>query len=277
MRSLLQAGMLWVAVCSTLPIKAAEPKPTDEKAVRAILDREMKGDFENLTVKELCQSIGTAYGLPVRIDTAAMKRLRSADAVAAVQLVGEGPQANEIRSLYETKIEIPLPRGMTVADVLAEICSQMPGKWSYRVRDTIVLIGPAFEPAVAPGHKEGVPQIPEVRIMEQLMGESVNIQVKEIPLTKALEELRRQTGANIVLDRKVLENAKAEVTATFNDARLLTVLQTLADMAELKVASVNNVFYVTSPENADRLQAEHNRDLFGDPDPTIPATPKPAE
>jgi hypothetical protein len=63
MRSSARAGaalLMLVSVSAFTP--AAEPRPANEKAVRAVLDREMKGDFDNLTVKDLCQYIGKEYG-----------------------------------------------------------------------------------------------------------------------------------------------------------------------------------------------------------------------
>ena len=263
------------------PDKAA-PKLADEKAVREVLDRELAVELDGQSVKDICVYLGDTYGLAVRIDTVSLKRLRPESGAPAAEalLVKDGPQANEIRNLYETKIDIPISRGMTVGETVAEICAQLPGKWSYRVRNTAVLIGPAFEPPVVPGsgvHGDANPMIPQPLILEQLVGESVSYKADDLPLATALEQLRKRTGANIVLDKKVADLAKTAVTGTFNDARLLTVLQTLADMAELKVASVNNVFYVTSPENADRLQGEHNRELFGEPPPAPPAPPAPPE
>jgi hypothetical protein len=256
------------------PEKAA-PKLVDEKAVRGILDKELEVELDGQSVKEICLYLGETYGLAVRIDSAALKRLRpeSMAVVGERQLVKDGPQANEIRNLYEMKIDIPISRGMTVADAIAEICTQLPGKWSYRVRNTSVLIGPAFEPAVAPGTHGDAPLINRERIMEQLMGESVSFSVTEMPLADSLQDLRKRTGANIVLDLKQAENAKTPVTGTFNDARLLTALQLLTDMAGLKVVSMNNVFYITDTESADKLQSDHNRDLFGDPTPTAPPAP----
>ena len=271
------------------PATAAEPKKkpekvvpnlADEKAVRGILDQELEVELDGQTVKDICLYLGETYGLAVRIDSASLKRLRPESAAPAGEalLVKDGPQANEIRNLYETKIDIPISRGMTVGDTLTEICTQMPGKWSCRVRNNTVLIAPAYEPPVTPGNGSqggelSPPQIPQVLLLEQLIGESVSYAASDKTLADVLIELRKRTGANIVLDARVADVAKAKVSGNFNDARLLTVLQVLTDMAELKVVSMNNVFYVTSAENADRLQGEHNRELFGERPPATPTPP----
>ncbi len=57
---------------------------------------------------------------------------------------------------------------------------------------------------------------------------------------------------------------------TFDDVRLLTALELLADMCELKVVSNSNVFYITGVENAAKMQKQIHRDLFGDPAPPPP-------
>lgn len=270
---LIAAGMIAGNSAFAAEPKKAAPKISDEKMVRDILDQEVAVELDGQSVKEICLYLGETYGLAVRIDSTSVKRLRPE---SASQLVNDGPQANEIRNLYAVKLDIPISRGMTVADALTEICTQMPGKWSYRVRNTSVLIGPAFEPPFTPGsnvHGDMATMIPMERILEQLLGESVSFSVTETPLAEALQELRKRTGANIVLDKKIAEQAEAKISGTFNDARLLTVLQLLTDMAGLKVVSMNNVFYITDGESADKLQSDHNRELFGEAMPPTPPAP----
>lgn len=106
-------------------------------------------------------------------------------------------------------------------------------------------------------------------MIEQVSGPPVSVAIERQPLARAIDQLRAQTGANIVVDfgRMTTEPAKTEITATFDDVRLFTALQVIGDMAGLKPVAMNNVYYLTSPENAHQLQEEVNRDLFGGREP----------
>lgn len=44
------------------------------------------------------------------------------------------------------------------------------------------------------------------------------------------------------------------LTITLNDVRLYDALRVLADMAELKMVYVGNMYYITTPENAKVFQ-----------------------
>lgn len=73
------------------------------------------------------------------------------------------------------------------------------------------------------------------------------------------------TGANIVLDARAKEKAKLAITADMHDVRLLAALRVLCDMCELQPVFLNNIFYITSKENAERLQRELDRKRYGEP------------
>ena len=53
------------------------------------------------------------------------------------------------------------------------------------------------------------------------------------------------------------------VAGTFDDVRLLTVLQVLADQAGLKPVTLNNVYDLTDGPNAATLQKLADRDIHG--------------
>jgi hypothetical protein len=86
------------------------------------------------------------------------------------------------------------------------------------------------------------------------------------PLAEALKELARQAGMNVVVDARVAEKAKTPVTARFQNAPLDTAVGVLADMAELKPFPLDNLLYVTTRENADRLE-ERTRPKAGPDEP----------
>lgn len=285
-----------VPVNAPAPAKLKDAGPADEKAVRALLKESPKfeGDPAGIPLQDLLQIVAKTHGLTVRLDFAGFKRFQQHDGGAAmamgagagaVFIATNGPATvEEITQLFDVKIRLNLLPTVTLADVLSDLCAQLPGKCAYRIRHNQVLIGPAFLPPVVPGSGVGGggsgvggagpnSSIPPHAMTEQLLGESVSAAIDDKPLTDAIAELRKCTGANIVLDARCKDKAKQAVSGTFDDTRLFTALELLADMCDLKVVSNNNVFYVTSPDNAAKMQKRIDRDLFGEAYPEQPMTP----
>src|SRR5262249_44654447 len=93
-------------------------------------------------------------------------------------------------------------------------------------------------------------------------------------LTLAFRDLADASGYNVVVDGKVKDTVrKRQVTARLANVPIDPAVRLLADMADLDVALVDNVFYVTTPEKARKLQEKARR-----PEtlarPTKPAGPK---
>jgi hypothetical protein len=87
----------------------------------------------------------------------------------------------------------------------------------------------------------------------------VSIAFDKRELQDALQEVADATGVNVVLDARAKEKAKAAITATVNDGAVDTVVQLLADMADLQAVTVNEIIYVTTKENAKALREEKAR------------------
>lgn len=276
------------------PAKAKDAGPADEKAVRTLLKDgpKLPGDGEGTPLRELLQIIAKEHNLTVRLDLAAFKRFNPSDAPGNVLGAGAGAvfislnaraTSEEVQQYLDVKIRYTTGPTYTLGDLLTDVCAQLPGRCAYRIRHNQVLIGPAFLPPVVPGAGVsgggGAPSIAPNVLTEQLLGESVSVAIEERPLTEAIAELRKITGANIVLDARAKDKANQAVSGTFDDARLFTALELLADMCDLKVVSNNNVFYITAPDNAAKMQKRIHRDLFGEPDapaamPTMTPVPK---
>lgn len=289
MRTALPTFLAVLAMAAVAP--AAPPiAPADEPALRTALAKPFSELPEGkVTLRELLDLLADRHGVSARLDTAAFKRLGSAanpgPAAAALPrerflaaAQADGPVDEETAAVlrhYDQAIQLPTARGLTVADVLGEAVAQLPGRCAYRVRGNQILIRPAYIPPVIPGgganpNEAFAPMVPQHQLLEQIVGEPVSVSVENKSLADAVKELRKLTGANIVLDARCKDQAKEMVDGTFDDARLLNVLSVLADMCDLKAVSANNVFYVTTPENAAKLQKEANRELFGDPWPALP-------
>lgn len=82
---------------------------------------------------------------------------------------------------------------------------------------------------------------------------------ESVPLQDALRELARTTESSIVLDARCAAEGKAKVTADFAGVPVDAAVRLLADMTDLKLVRVANVYYVTSPKNARLLQKEEDK------------------
>jgi hypothetical protein len=81
---------------------------------------------------------------------------------------------------------------------------------------------------------------------------------EEKPLADALKELARANDINIVLDGRSAD-AKTKVTAEFLNVAPEVAVRLLANMADLKLVRLANVYYVTTKENARALQEEEDK------------------
>jgi hypothetical protein len=84
---------------------------------------------------------------------------------------------------------------------------------------------------------------------------------RDRPLQDALRMLADDTESNIVLDPRSAEQAKTKVTAGQAGVPLASAIRVLADMADLELVRIDNVYYATSRENAGRLRdkEDHRR------------------
>jgi hypothetical protein len=81
------------------------------------------------------------------------------------------------------------------------------------------------------------------------------------PLADVVAKLSECGGTNILLDARCSAKTKKKVTATLvNHVTLETALRILTDMTELSYVTVENVVYVTSPENARKIEKEEQKD-----------------
>ena len=96
---------------------------------------------------------------------------------------------------------------------------------------------------------------PKKASVKALLKEKVILNVHQKSLAEALYQLSDQTGASIVLDPRAGEALLSPVSATFaNDAWLEGALTVLTDMAGLRFTVVAGTIYVTTPENANKLE-----------------------
>jgi RNA polymerase sigma factor (sigma-70 family) len=89
---------------------------------------------------------------------------------------------------------------------------------------------------------------------------------EDISISKALQRVTERTSFNVIVDSTVKEKVKEKVTVQFNNVPVDTAVRLLANMADLSMVQVDNVFYLTTPEKAKRLreeQAQVNKERLG--------------
>jgi hypothetical protein len=79
---------------------------------------------------------------------------------------------------------------------------------------------------------------------------------KPVSLEKALADHADASGFNVVLDPRAAEKGKGAVSIRLTNVPIDTALRVLADTAGLSVVRMDNVFYVTTPDNAKKLTTE---------------------
>jgi RNA polymerase sigma factor (sigma-70 family) len=221
------------------------------QGLRALLRQSAGIDkpIEQVALRDILDMLSDKFDVTIRIDPAAFARY---------QIVNP-------YSLYDQQVRLPVVRGMTVGEILRDILAQLPlpesgatGRVTFLVKGSQIVIVPAYLIPIAKAYGDDEPQrlLNAELIEEQVLGEPVSVEFHNRPLAEALRELADSTGTNIVLDSRAKQSGQTPVTASLQNVRLMTALRILADMAELQPVVVGNVYYVTDPKNAERLEKQ---------------------
>jgi hypothetical protein len=206
-------------------------------------------DDPNATLREALDQLGKQSGLTFDVNEAAFREEMIDDIFS--RPIGDRP--------------IPKMRNVTVERALRKVLTRIPATsgstFLVRREGVEITTGAAQAAEVWPKNYNG-PRLP-----------LVNVVFDKKPLGEALKELARQSGMNVVLDGRAGDKVKLPVTARLLNTPLDTAVRLLADMADLKPYPVDNLYFVTTRENADRL-AERPRwmgpvpeDIDGPPGP----------
>lgn len=111
----------------------------------------------------------------------------------------------------------------------------------------------------------------EATLLARQMRQLVSMDSTATPLADLLKHLADNTGANIVLDPRQAESAKGPIALKVDDVPLESAVRLAADIGGLRAVRLNNVLYVTSDANAEKLRIDAENLV-----PTPPAnTPTP--
>ena len=259
-----------VKVAAELPKPDAAKPPAADKALAAVastgrtattmlaLDKDagLLNPIEEVTVAELLATLSERTGITIRLDVGYFRKCG-------------------IEKPYERKISLAVVKGLSVRDVLQEIESVFIGaegsgtRIGIRVKGNQIILGQGSVAITMPGQGVALPYEEPPKLVTQdeiariLNGPIVGIAAENLPLSEFVNQLRDQTGANIVVDARLKEKMQQPITLTLNDTHLMTALKIAGDAYDLAPAVVGNVYYLTSKENAEKLLKETYRDIYG--------------
>ncbi len=248
------AGVWYVSAADApKPVTAASPafKPGSVAYVTHALSQPCgleNTTLENASMGELFEMLGQKHNLTIRLDPERFNKFTGHT------------------NLYETKLDPIRLRGLTLRDVIDEVCAQLSEepRAGYTVRAGQIVIGNSFVmPSVPGSYKRGVApmMIPESLMAKMLYGPTVNLAVQEKSLTEIVSLLREQSGVNIVIDPKLKDLASKRLTLTLADPKLWSVLKVISEMSDAAPAVMDNIFFITTPCNASKIMAETELNL----------------
>jgi hypothetical protein len=109
----------------------------------------------------------------------------------------------------------------------------------------------------------------EMAVIRQLR-QRVSVDLDEVPFKKAVRDLAKSHGINLVIDPKVAKQSEAPVSLTLENAGIETTVRLLAELASLKAVRMGNVMFVTTEDKAKKIRDEEQH-MFDNPlNPNVP-------
>ncbi len=167
-----------------------------------------------------------------------------------VSLDTESFKSIAVLKVEEEPVSLRPMVNVSISHVLREALRQVRGEkfhGTYVVRNDRVVVTTTWH--TRPGAWAGAREFAPV----------VDLEFDNEPLSAALRQLADAGGINIVLDPRVAEKVGKLVTVTLNEVPVDTAARLLADMADLKAVALDNVLYVTSPANGQKIEAEQEK------------------
>jgi len=105
------------------------------------------------------------------------------------------------------------------------------------------------------------------------MRQRVSVDVEDIPFNKAVRNLAKNHGLNLVIDPKVMKQSEAPVSLQLENAGIETAVRLLAELANLKAVRMGNTMFVTTEEKAKKIREEEQHQLDNPLSPNLPVPP----
>jgi hypothetical protein len=279
MRISVWIGGMALAVVATIGLFSfqfaapAEPAKADGKPIaddrdelaNKLMERvTLKDPLDNVPLKEAVKTLSEGYGITLLVDANSFPN--NLAAVAALDAADDSPVLNQ-------KISVPAMKNVRLGTLIKEVADQVHGFYLI-YPDQIRIVGltkaytltkplkadysierpinhqPGY--AVDPEPDEGslVPQ--DVLIMSAI-DPLTAVSFNEKPLEDALKEISVRTNRTIVVANQAGESKKTPITARFTNVPVDRAVETIAEMAGLKMFRKGNVLLVTTPARAKEL------------------------
>jgi hypothetical protein len=232
--------------------KKVEPSRNEDGPAGFLSKRVDFNGFDDvkLTLSEALSHLEKLYGVSFGVNDRAFK----------------SEQVNDVGATAITETRpIPGMKNARLDRVLRQVLARIPvasGATFLMRRDTIEITTNALARAEVWGEGFDGPFLP-----------LVNARLQKVPLDEALNQLADQSQFNIIVDKRASEKATTPVSGRFHNLPLDTAVRLLVEMAELKAVQRDNALFVTTSENANKLEKQFDRDKPRAPEPMSPATP----
>jgi hypothetical protein len=242
------------------------------------LNEKIRGVFENRPLGAVLRELSESAGATIVVDNRASDKAKtevSAAFVNDIDLAGALRVLTEMADLkvlvldgtiYVTTLDhANALRAEKLAQLTAQkgMAQKVDPLWPYQPQNR-----EGSRPAEGPQNE--LMASPEKKLQGKVRGT-----FDKRPLNAVLHELSESQGATIIIDKRVGDKAKTEITATFrDDVSLLAALRILTEMADLKAVVLDGAVFVTTPATAEALRKESSpRPTEMVPGPGLPGFP----
>jgi hypothetical protein len=250
----------------------AQPAKTDAKPIaddrdelaNKLMERvTLKDPIENMPLKDALKQMSEKYNITLLVD-----RNSFGDNGAAAVAMGADNEA-----VLNQPINVPAMKNVRLATVIKEVADQIRGiHLIYPDHIRIVSEGRAYtvtkplmvdylverpanyascQGAVEPDNDSSI--VPQDYLVKSGMDPLATVSFNEKPLEDALKEIGIRTNRTIVVANQVAENRKTPITGRFTNVPVDRAVETIAEMAGLKMFRKGNVLLVTTAARADVL------------------------
>jgi hypothetical protein len=208
--------------------------------VRELLNKaiQIEKDFgENVQLKDALNYVAQKSGLRLVVNQRAFEN------------------DQQIKEIEIQPVRLGPPGSLVTASALRMILEQVNGAWLIRPGYLEITTFERTQPEV--WH--------QLSLEERRTVPTVDVKFDKRPLAEALRQTAEASGINVVLDGRVSDPTKQLVTADLQEVPVDTAVRLMADMCGLQVVGLDNVIYVTSPENAKALRTAVPQRCLVDP------------
>jgi hypothetical protein len=206
-----------------------ETRPAPSDRIRRTLEQVIAFDYNGQSFREAMEHLQSKTNLPIVIDPIA---------VQSVGLIEGVPAAIEFKNV----------RGK-VRQALQNLLHNY-GLTYVVLEDTLLITT-------------------EESAFQRQMRQRVPVDLNDVPASKALRDLARQTGISLVIDPRVGKATSQKVTLELDEATVETSLRLVAEFVDLKAVRMGNVIFVTDAARAAKIRKEEP----AQPNPLDPRAP----